>query len=111
MKRESLLYPKIKKWILDSFQNAWIYRSTDTFRVGIPDFLVCINGFFLAIEVKADESTPLRKIQEYELNKIKESNGITLVIKGYTVEGKNIYSIKTHTLKEVLDGEGYTIHS
>jgi Holliday junction resolvase len=104
LSKESLLYPKLKEWILESYPNAWIYRTTDTFRVGIPDLLACINGNMLAIEVKASEEFELSKIQEYELMKIREAGGYAYAAKGETISGHGVeFKWKEVTLKEVLD--------
>ena len=46
---------------------------------GVPDFLCCVNGNFLAIEAKAGKGTTTA-LQENELRKIKEAGGIALVI-------------------------------
>ncbi len=107
MSKESLLYPKLKEWILESYPSAWIYRTTDTFRVGIPDILACIDGRLLAIEVKATEAHHLTKIQEYELGQIAQAGGIAFSVKGETAylrSGKEV-KWREHTLKELLDGE------
>jgi len=104
LSKESLLYPKIKEWILESYPNAWIYRATDTFRVGIPDIIANIDGHFLAIEVKSDEKQQLRKIQEYELGQIEAAGGYGMAVKGDTLYWcEHELQWKTMTLKEVLD--------
>jgi hypothetical protein len=80
--KESKSYPKIEKWVKSSYPNAWIYRTTDRFRAGIPDFLGCIEGRLVGIEVK-QEGKETRALQEYELTKIAESGGIAFVMYGH----------------------------
>jgi hypothetical protein len=46
---------------------------------GVPDFLCCVNGNFVAIEAKAGKGKPTA-LQEKNLRDIKESNGLALVI-------------------------------
>lgn len=46
---------------------------------GVPDLLVCCNGYFLALEVKAEDGKP-SAIQEYTINKIIHAGGISMVI-------------------------------
>ena len=46
---------------------------------GVPDFLCCVNGKFLAIEAKAGKGTTTA-LQEKNLRLITESGGIALVI-------------------------------
>lgn len=46
---------------------------------GVPDFICCLKGEFLAIEVKGPKGK-LTKNQEVCMAEIKDSNGITVVI-------------------------------
>ena len=46
---------------------------------GVPDFLCCVNGKFLAIEAKAGRGTTTA-LQEKNLKAINESGGIGMVI-------------------------------
>ena len=46
---------------------------------GVPDFLCCIKGKFLAIEAKAGKGTTTA-LQEKNLQSIRESGGLTAVI-------------------------------
>lgn len=48
-------------------------------RSGIPDFLVCCNGQFIAIETKAGKGKPTA-LQKLELERIAGAGGISLVI-------------------------------
>lgn len=46
---------------------------------GVPDFLCCVSGHFLAIEAKAGKNQPTA-LQTKHLNQIKAQGGSTLVI-------------------------------
>jgi len=46
---------------------------------GVPDFLCCVNGFFLAIEAKAGKGKTTA-LQDEHLRRIGVSGGIALVI-------------------------------
>ena len=46
---------------------------------GVPDFLCCINGQFLAIEAKAGNNKPTA-LQEKNIANIRASGGIALVV-------------------------------
>lgn len=48
-------------------------------RAGVPDLLCCINGRFVAVELKVNTNKP-SKLQEYHINKIIASGGIGLVL-------------------------------
>ena len=47
---------------------------------GIPDFLICNNGRFIAVETKATKDKKPTALQERNLAAIKEAGGIALVI-------------------------------
>jgi pantoate kinase len=46
---------------------------------GVPDFLCCVNGQFLAIEAKAGKNKPTA-LQEKNIADIRASGGIALVV-------------------------------
>lgn len=71
---------KIKKyldskgiWYVKFFANAYTRR-------GVPDILACVNGRFLAIEVKA-EGGRLSELQVVEMNRICDSGGVSMCVK------------------------------
>lgn len=65
-----------------NYPRAWIYKPSDFIHSGIPDLLICIDGLFIAIELKVpglgkkSEATP---IQQAELNAILNAGGRTAV--------------------------------
>jgi hypothetical protein len=61
---------------------------------GVPDFLVCLNGEFLAIEAKAGKGVPTA-LQLKNLREIEDAGGRTLVI--------NEESLKLGVLEAVLE--------
>ena len=46
---------------------------------GIPDILACVNGYFVAIEVKASNGKP-SELQKYNVRKINESGGFAMIL-------------------------------
>lgn len=48
-------------------------------RAGVPDILACVNGYFVAIELKGSNGEPT-ELQKYNIRKINESNGIGLIL-------------------------------
>jgi Holliday junction resolvase len=52
---------------------------------GVPDFLCCVNGKFLAIEAKAGKGIPTA-LQEKNLRDIKAAGGIALVVNETNIE-------------------------
>ena len=70
-------FQKKVKTFLESLPNSWCYKSNDIGTRGIPDYVVCISGHFIALELKAtlDKKSKSRKLQEYNLNKINKIGG------------------------------------
>jgi Holliday junction resolvase len=48
-------------------------------RAGIPDIIVCLHGYFLAIECKAGKGKTTA-LQDRELQRIRNAGGVALVI-------------------------------
>jgi len=46
---------------------------------GVPDFLCCVHGYFIAIEAKAGKGTTTA-LQEKNLTNVRNSGGVALVI-------------------------------
>ena len=61
---------------------------------GVPDFLVCLNGEFLAIEAKAGKGVPTA-LQLKNLREVESAGGRTIVI--------NEDGIKLNVLEAILD--------
>lgn len=63
---------KYNTWVLKTWSNG-IQRS------GIPDLIVCLNGHFVGIEVKAEKGKP-SELQKYNIKKIEEAGGIAMIV-------------------------------
>lgn len=48
-------------------------------RAGVPDLLVCCNGRFLGVEIKAENGKP-SELQEYHQRLIETAGGIALIL-------------------------------
>jgi len=71
---------KIKKFLKE--QGAWVlkYWGGGAFtKEGIPDLLVCLNGRFIAVEVKAPNGK-LSELQKWNIEEIKKAGGIAMVL-------------------------------
>ena len=70
---------KVKKF-LDT-QGAWYVKffANSFTKSGIPDILACVNGYFVGIEVKAQNGTP-SELQLYNVKKIREAGGFAMVL-------------------------------
>lgn len=59
-------------WQVKYFANSYTKK-------GIPDLLCCVNGYFLAIEVKAQNGSPT-PIQKFRCNQIRDSGGFSYIV-------------------------------
>lgn len=55
-------------------------------RMGVPDIICCVNGYFLAIECKAGQGKTT-VLQDRELAAIVDAGGVSLLINEYGVAG------------------------
>lgn len=74
--KEKAVENKIKKWLKD--RNYWYFKVHGSIYQpsGIPDILACINGKFVAIEVKRTKGGIVSPLQKAQIAKIKENGGI-----------------------------------
>lgn len=68
------------KKFLDS-QGAWHVKffANSYTKSGIPDILACVNGYFVGIEVKAQNGKP-SELQLYNVRKIREAGGFAVIL-------------------------------
>ncbi len=79
MAQEKTFENKIKKYLEAQgcyFVKFFANRMT---KVGVPDILACINGYFVAIEVKAQNGRP-SDLQLWNREKIREAGGISVIV-------------------------------
>lgn len=79
MAQEKTFENKIKGMLKDEgcyFVKFFANRMTKT---GVPDILASINGYFVAIEVKAQNGRP-SELQLYNVRKIRESGGFAFIV-------------------------------
>lgn len=74
--KEKAVENKIKKWLKD--KGYWFFKVHGSIfqPSGIPDILACINGRFVAIEVKRSKGGIVSPLQKAQIAKIKENGGI-----------------------------------
>ena len=79
MAQEKNYENKIKKFLKE--KNIWFvkYFANAFTKSGIPDILACVNGKFVAIEVKAENGKP-SELQLYHKKKIEESGGKAYIL-------------------------------
>lgn len=74
--KEKAVENKIKKWLKD--KGYWFFKVHGSIfqSSGIPDILACIDGKFVAIEVKRTKGGVVLPLQKAQIAKIKENGGI-----------------------------------
>ena len=86
MRNESDVKQRVKQ-ILKELGAWWYMPVPSGYGVqGIPDFIVCYKGLFIAIETKYGKNK-CSKWQEIRLNEIDGHNGLAMVINEESVEG------------------------
>ena len=71
---------KIKKFLKDQDCYFIKYWGGGQFtKSGVPDLLICCNGYFVAVEVKAENGKP-SDLQLWNIEQIKKAGGIAMVL-------------------------------
>ena len=79
MAQEKNFENKIKSY-LKSIGAYFIKTHGDRFsRVGTPDIIACVNGRFVAVEVKAENGKP-SELQLYHLEQIRKTGGYSVLL-------------------------------
>lgn len=79
MAAEKTFENKVKKYIED--QGGWQVKffANRMTKTGIPDILACVNGYFLAVEVKAQNGKP-SELQKHHVKKINDADGYAIIL-------------------------------
>lgn len=80
MAAEKIFENKVKAFLEE--EGAWFikYWAGSRFtKDGIPDLICCINGYFVAPEIKAEDGKP-SSLQSYNIGKIREAGGFSMVL-------------------------------
>jgi hypothetical protein len=64
---------------LKRLPNTYSFSVQQISLVGDPDKVLCINGRFVALELKSEEGKP-SKLQTHKLNKVTKAGGIAIVV-------------------------------
>lgn len=74
--------------MLGSYKDIYVVKISDRFKKGIPDLILSVRGYFIAIELKTYKGV-ISDLQEIEMGIIKANKGATFVAR---------------TLREVREG-------
>jgi hypothetical protein len=84
MNLEKQLFQKSEKSLQRSVraflkkQPGWWIKASDRFVAGIPDILGCLNGYFVAIELKRPGSKGPTDLQAHNMRLIQDNGGIAI---------------------------------
>ena len=95
---EAKVKAKIKKILKDYGVYYAMPIGTGYGNSGVPDFLCCVGGKFVAIEAKAGTNTPTA-LQEKNIREINACGGIAVVINEANI-GMVEAIVKAHTEKD-----------
>lgn len=80
MTTEKNFEEKVKKFLKD--EHCWFVKywgGGEFTKAGVPDILVCCNGRFIGVEVKAPNGKP-SPLQIYNLKKIDKAGGFAVLL-------------------------------
>jgi hypothetical protein len=78
-KPESVFQDRVKK-DLATLKNVWFVKVQQRVIRGSPDFILCINGYFVALELKSSIKAKPTKLQAWMIEGILRANGAAYVI-------------------------------
>jgi len=86
----------IQKKILNCLRQEGIYAIKVVLagKNGVPDVIACINGQFVAFEVKNGTRGVVTQLQEYNLEQIRKSMGLAFIVRSFD-EFLSIYNTIT----------------
>lgn len=97
MAQEKQFEQKIKNFLKS--QNCYCVKhfGCGFSQAGVPDILACVNGHFLAIEVKAEHGR-VSELQRVNIERINKCGGVALVVKPSNFEELKqiIFKLKKH---------------
>nr|DAZ10087.1 MAG TPA: Nuclease [Caudoviricetes sp.] len=79
MAAEKTFENKVKKYIEGCGGWQVKFFANRMTKNGIPDILACINGYFVAVEVKAKNGKP-SELQKYHVREINDTGGCAIIL-------------------------------
>lgn len=109
MAEEKIFENKIKDFLKS--KNCWFVKffANSFTKKGVPDLLACVNGYFVAIEVKA-ENGKASELQKLNIDRIRSSGGVAIILKPSQFDDfkklvDTLQSIENHNVKNILPCE------
>lgn len=70
---------KVVTW-LKQLPNIAIFSIQQKALKGTPDLLCCVNGTFVALELKSSEKAKVSALQNFYIEYIKRANGVAMIV-------------------------------
>lgn len=89
---------------LAELPNTWFVKIQQQALRGTPDFLMCVHGVFVAMELKKDEDEEPSELQKYTLAQIRKAKGLALVVhpKNFDEIYEDLMSLAIHGYTRLL---------
>lgn len=65
---------------LEAIRNCFVIKIQQVAVGGDPDFVLCIGGLYVGMELKRDLKSKPTKLQIYKLQKIEKAGGVAIVV-------------------------------
>lgn len=65
---------------LNRLPNVWCESISQRSISGTPDNILCVNGYFVAVEFKKSLKAPVSELQMHKLNKIINAGGLGFIM-------------------------------
>jgi len=95
--KEFVIQAKIIRYLKS--QKIYAVKVINANRSGIPDLVCCLDGRFIAFEVKSD-SGETSKLQDWNISQIKKSGGEAFPVRSLTEVKKIIENLKKEVTSE-----------
>jgi hypothetical protein len=78
-KAESLFQSRLVQILKNEFPKIKIFKIQQTSKRGDPDLLICVEGRFIALELKKDTKSKPTRLQKHILEQVKAAGGFACV--------------------------------
>ena len=101
---EKIFQSKVISWLEKQNTYAVKFNASGISKNGVPDVLVCLNGYFLGLELKTDKGVA-SALQKYNINQINMMGGVSIVLRPSMWEDFKKYTLEF--LEGALPFEAY----
>jgi hypothetical protein len=107
MTPEGKVKAKVKRLLKE--HDAYFFMPVQT-GYGAPtlDFLVCVYGFFVAIETKAGKARPTQR-QELTINEIRQAGGFAIVVREDTTSLESMLNLMRRSYSALVGKHEHSV--